>query len=395
MAKTLHAPHEGAPAPVVRFGHHPALDGLRALAVLLVVFYHAFQDTVLGGWAGVDLFFVLSGFLITTLLLIEFQRRNSISIPRFLGRRVARLFPASFVLLFGYLLLALATKHGTERKNTLETLFEAATYRANITSHPDATHGLGHMWSLSFEEQFYLIWPIVLLLMLTFKVRPSLRIGFTVLGIVACAVWRNHLWGEHVGVARVYYWPDTRVDSLLMGCLAAQIFVLGWPARFKLWRFVTPVALLAILVFAFTTRLPSPWVYQGGLTALALVGALLLLGTVTDAPQWMLKPLRSRPARRIGLLSYSLYLWHLPILLFLIDQAHMGVVPAALVGIPLSFVAAELSYRFVERPFLVLKDRWSADRRADGQPGPQDTRDEEVEATEEAAEAKAAARATT
>jgi peptidoglycan/LPS O-acetylase OafA/YrhL len=368
------------PTQVTRFGHHPALDGLRALAVLLVVFYHAFQNTVLGGWAGVDLFFVLSGFLITTLLLIEFQRRNSISIPRFLGRRVARLFPASFVLLFAYLLLALATKHGTERKDTLQTLFEAFTYRANLTAHPDATHGLGHMWSLSFEEQFYLIWPIVLLAMLTFKVRPSLRIGFTVLGIVACAVWRNHLWGEHVDVSRVYYWPDTRVDSLLMGCLAAQVYVMGWPARFRGWRFVTPVALAAILVFAFTTRLPSGWVYQGGLTALALVGALLLLGTVTDAPEWLKKPLGSRPARRIGLLSYSLYLWHLPILLFLSDQAHLSTLPAALIGIPLSVVAAELSYRFVEKPFLRLKARWSADRRADGQPGPQDERDEDVQA---------------
>jgi peptidoglycan/LPS O-acetylase OafA/YrhL len=358
-----------------RFGHNPALDGLRAVAVLLVIFYHALPDVVLGGWAGVDLFFVLSGFLITTLLLVEFERRNTISIPRFLGRRVARLMPASLVLLFGYFLLALATKHGTERHDTLVTLFDAATYRANLVANPDATHGLGHMWSLSFEEQFYLIWPALLLLMLTVRIRPSVRIGLTIAGIIACALWRAHLWEGGAGINRVYYWPDTRVDSLLMGCLAAQIFVLGAFGKFKIWRFMTPVALAGVVLFGFTVRLTSGWIYLGGLTLLAFAAALALVGTVTDPPEWLRRPLSSRPAQKIGLLSYSLYLWHLPILLFLSDQAHLGLAATAIIGIPLSFVAAELSYRFVERPFLRLKARLSADRRADGLPGPQDLRD--------------------
>jgi peptidoglycan/LPS O-acetylase OafA/YrhL len=355
-------------APPFHLGHRPWLDGVRGVAVLLVLAFHFRFLT--GGCFGVDVFFVLSGFLITTLLASEWQRRGAISLPRFYLRRLLRLFPALAALLAcGYVFTAMY-RPAEEPQYRREMLY-AALYLSNFQSlHHLTFSSLGHTWSLAVEEQFYLIWPLVLVLLLRSRVSPRTLVWIVAAGVVASAVHRNVLFYfrppqgplRNPAIMRLYTGLDTRADALLMGCLAGLLATWNLLPKSLLFRRLLGVAAAAStagLAFAFTQSCMdrNAW-YYGGFTLLALAVAIIITQLLANRSGAATKILSSFPLTVLGRLSYGLYLYHIPVVEWLGLREMGWKAPgetATAVGV--TFAAAVLSYYLVERPFLRLKDR--------------------------------------
>ena len=264
MAQTTAAPAAPTTPLPGRLGYQPALDGVRALAIALVVLFHYPWDQVFykanpvhGGFLGVDVFFVLSGFLITTLLLQEHAALGSVSLRRFYARRALRLLPAFFVLFAIALVLHFTLAHGDGNRPKALGLFGMLFYAANwVNVYRDGALGVvAHTWSLAIEEQFYLVWPVILVFLLRRRLRLSTIAVIATVGIVASSLWRVWYWYHHLGHRnfvtyylamtnrlprnapgtlthrtnvwnRLYFGSDTRADALLVGCLVA--IVLFW-----------------------------------------------------------------------------------------------------------------------------------------------------------------------
>jgi peptidoglycan/LPS O-acetylase OafA/YrhL len=361
----------GSPSDAVtRFAYLPGLDGLRALAVAAVVIYHADVGALGGGFLGVDLFFVISGFLITSLLLAEWERAGSIDLRAFWLRRARRLLPALFVILVAALAFAVLFLPDSVARLRSDAV-AAATYVTNwylISGEQsyfetiDRQSPLLHLWSLAVEEQFYLAWPVVLLVALRLVGRRGALV-LTVSAACASAAWMAALAGPDGDPSRVYYGTDTRIFAPLAG--AALAFMAG--------RWVTPVgesdrngplrrispadlgaaAALVVLAWFVVAVESDAWaLYTGGLAVVALAGTLLV-GAVVHPSARVVPWLLERPGLRwLGTRSYGIYLWHWPILSITrpgLDLAADG--PALLAArLALIGVLAELSYRFVERP---------------------------------------------
>ena len=331
-----------------RLTYRPALDGVRAVAVLAVMLFHFKTKPLMpGGGIGVDVFFVLSGFLITTLLLQEWKAEGSISLLRFYQRRALRLLPAVGFFIAAYCLVAI-TLAGTVPTPPLERLGEhvasIATYSYNWLIAFDATRspGLTHLWSLSVEEQFYLAWPACLVIML--KMPAPARMGLTVLLVAASAALPFLL---DASPHRAYYGTDFRAQSLLWGSLLGQLYVAGLLTllaermAFRLTVAASTFFLAAFALFSADYGLATPVAMAAGLM---VVGAVFQEGSV----------LSSRVLVYVGRRSYALYLWHGA---FGAWVSSMDDAPATLLAFAGSFAAAELSYRLVERPALGLKAR--------------------------------------
>jgi peptidoglycan/LPS O-acetylase OafA/YrhL len=310
----------------------PALDGLRAVAIVLVVAFHA-TGFPSGGWLGVDLFFVLSGFLITTLLL---QRRHRESIATFYRRRAARLVPALLVLL----LVSLAID------GSWFGVLAGLGYFSNLVIATDHSElmpaSLFHLWSLAAEEQFYLVWPFVLF--------AALRVGrltaFTLtaggaVGVVVLAIGLGVF--TDVNGYRLTFAPDTRGISILVGCALALIPGSGRPSLAGLE--IPALALVLGLSLTLGDGISGPPIF-----VFALASAVLLVRCL-DANAHMSRVLSVAPLVFLGRISYSLYLWHFPILIWLgVDGP--GLQGLDLVAVALALAAASASYYCVERPFL-------------------------------------------
>jgi peptidoglycan/LPS O-acetylase OafA/YrhL len=341
----INTPDVAARGDVSRLGYRSALDGVRGLAIVPVVSLHAFGLPKEGG-LGVDLFFVLSGFLITTLLLEEFAEAGGISLSSFYRRRAARLLPALAVLLVA---AAFAARHLSD---WLAIAF-ASTYTLNIAaaSQPYGHFGgvLGHLWSLAAEEQFYLLWPPLLIIALR-RGRPRLERLLIVL-ICAVAIERLVLALQGAGIARLYFAPDTHADPILVGCLFAVLWRSG---RVAISRIGGPLAMV-IVVSCFLTLDRS-----GGLllttplrTAFAIACAVMIVSAVRGGS--INHILELRPLTFLGRISYSLYLWHWPVLVW--ASAAVGddhPIRTALL-LPAVVAIATASYYGVERP---LRARW-------------------------------------
>ncbi len=354
-----------------RFGYRPQLDGVRALAILPVVGFHAYVVPK-GGYLGVDVFFVLSGFLITTLLVEEAQASGRISLPHFYLRRGLRLLPALFVAALAYVLLSsieVAVSGGTHAGTPLESVLTGALYGVlyvqNIliaagTAMPVA---IGHLWSLATEEQFYLIWPVSLFLAL--RARLSLRaisIGLIVV-IAALNVDRVELLLTGAPFTRVYFAPDGHFDVILIGCLTGLWFTSGG-ARTRLEnrtaRVVLPLFGIGVLALMLVLPYFATWrVVLGLLPLLATAIAVLILAVVVDDRSPLSRLLALSPLVFVGKISYALYLWH-PIVLYAFSRL------STTSEVVLSVVAATLSYYFVELPFLRRKRRDRARIDAEG-----------------------------
>ncbi len=325
-----------------RLGHVPALDGVRGLAIAAVLVYHAYD--VPGGFLGVDLFFVLSGFLITTLLLEEHAERGRISFRGFYRRRARRLLPVAFAgIVCAEIVLLGATLAGPEAgTQALGGLF-AALYVENLAHylHPPVIAGLGHYWSLSQEEQFYFLWPPILALLLRFRVRSHWLVAGLGAAVAAIIVHRAML--ADAGWWRTYYAPDTRSDGILLGCLVAVAWRSGLLRPSRSWLLAGPIA-LAVLGFAVATvdhTAETAALY--GITVANLAAAVIIASIVMAPRAALSRLLAIAPIRWLGLISYSLYIWGA--LAGWLTQTHGSMLVA------ISLTVAFLSYRYVERPF--------------------------------------------
>jgi peptidoglycan/LPS O-acetylase OafA/YrhL len=360
---------EAAGPPRPALVRQPALDGLRGVAVAAVVAFHL--EHLRGGFLGVDLFFVLSGFLITSLLLVEFEGRRAVDLGRFWSRRARRLLPALFLLLAGLALLiavvAPSGQHPGFRGDALSTLFYAANWHAmardigywDLFAQPSP---LDHMWSLAIEEQFYLLWPPLVLGLLALARRRSVR-GRRVVGTVAvlgaaasfCVL---ALTWTATDTSRAYYGTDSRVGPTLLGAALAALVTAG-PARgpspgrgARWWAPAAGSVALAYLVWSFAAvRGTEPGYYRGGLAAFALAAVVVVAVVVGGRAGPLGTVLSVAPLRWLGIISYGVYLWHWPVIVYATPE-RTGLdgwaLDAACVAVTLALAVA--SFVLIERP---------------------------------------------
>jgi peptidoglycan/LPS O-acetylase OafA/YrhL len=374
----------------VRLSYLPGLDGLRAFAVIAVLLYHAELPWIRGGFLGVEVFFVISGYLITTLLLTEWHQQGRINLMGFWLRRARRLLPALYLLLVVTLAFAVVFLPG-EVASLRDDALAAFGYVTNwylILGEQSYFESVGrpsllqHLWSLAVEEQFYVLWPLLLTVAL-WGVAPMKRgrrrhlaLFIALAGAAGSALLMAILYQPDVDPSRVYYGTDTRVAGLLFGAALAFVWAPGqtsrWTGRTRpLLLDLAGLGALGALVW-FYLRLDQyqPFLFQGGFALVALATSVVIL--VAVHPHTYLGPylLGWRPLRWIGLRSYSIYLWHWPV--FMLTRPELDV---PITGLPLlalrlaaTLVLADLSYRFVETPIRTgaLGRAWRALREAQG-----------------------------
>lgn len=346
--------------PKAHLGFRPGLEGLRGLAVILVVCFHA--GWLQGGFLGVDLFLVLSGFLITTLLLEEWQRQGTISLRDFFIRRGLRLYPALLLYLGAFLGAAVLLRY-SDVGAQVRSIAWSAVYLADVPLAFGAASGFAtevtHLWTLAAEAQFYLIWPPILVVLLRRRVGlRSIALG-AVLVALGVVLVRGALAAGGAPWERLYYGPDMRLDTILIGCIVSVWFVRGAPT-FRLPSWLPPLSLAAILAAAFAIPGTSaPVLFAGGLFIVALCAAILVVGATTGATPWLSRLLASRVLRELGAVSYSWYLWHVLFIAFVNFTIGPDVLWAKIGAVGASFIVAELSYRLVEVRFLKMKRRFA------------------------------------
>lgn len=352
--------------------HIRGLDGLRGLAVLLVILFHADVAGISRGFIGVDIFFVLSGFLITGIMLREHNTTGQISLRRFYMRRILRLGPALILILLVYVIaLFIADRCGiipyanpwpVARREIFASLFYVANwYRALEYSPP--MYLFSHTWSLSIEEQFYMLWPVCFLLMLKCFRRRVFQCGLIAAVIAGCWHYRAQSLYEGATINRIYHGFDTRSDAILVGCLVAMLVHTDLWRRlvanfhFRIIAIAGAFAGMATLIISATVVQPSTWFfYTWGLVLIELATAFVILGNLVAYPHWIarINMLHWAPIVWLGQISYGLYLWHYPIFRLILDSGHHGPIVIA-TGFPLTLLFASLSFYYVERPFLKLK----------------------------------------
>ncbi|WP_213767077.1 acyltransferase [Caballeronia sp. dw_19] len=331
--------------------YEPSLDGLRAVAVCSVLVFHFSSAWLPGGWVGVDIFFVLSGYLITTILTNEMDRYGNIDLKRFYINRFLRLAPA-FACVLAFVVVRAALTHNVEHRHAiLEAAAIASVYLMNWSR---AFHWLpediiGHTWSLSMEEQFYILWPISMMLLGS----KANRIYFVIFVILAVTLWRSNLALSGADLERTYNGLDTHVDALMIGCAFALL-----RPHLKLSRFAQRTAIIPAFIMILLLTMMEPRTIQAqtiGLSISAICAAWLILAALEDG--WLKKVLSLRPLVYTGRISYGLYLWHYPIILIALSNLPKRL---QIIAIPLSYLVAAASFRFIERPFLKLKSHTRA-----------------------------------
>jgi peptidoglycan/LPS O-acetylase OafA/YrhL len=357
-----------------RLGHRPELDGLRAIFILLVLGVHSGVPFMQGAGLGVDGFFVLSGFLITCLLMQEWQQRGSISLKRFYMRRALRLLPALFAMLAFVGLITLVALRGEGAVATGRGVMLSFLYVSNWVTiiFPDYNIGLGllsHSWSLALEEQFYLVWPFLLIGLLALPIaRKYLVICVGGLALLAplVRVWIASDFTE----ATFYLGMNTRADALLVGCFLGLLATGGFllpsarAAAVTRWLLLAASAVLAYLIVEplwfhgeqiWIRDLPA---YSWAFALIALCFAAPIVHVLVSPRGRVVRILSWKPLAAIGVVSYGIYLWHNPLFMLLPTG------PAGWLDLPVQFVRfagtaalVTLSYRYIEQPALRIKDR--------------------------------------
>ena len=343
----------------------PGLDGLRAISVIGIIIYHLNAQWLSGGFLGVDTFFVISGYLITSLLLFEYENYGRIDLVTFWLKRFKRLIPAMlFVVLFSVIYVVffepeiLKAIKGDAVAALIYVsnwwyIFQDIDYFDQFKPMP-----LKHLWSLAVEEQFYIFYPLVLLAFLKILKRKKwVVIAFFIVSLLS-AFWMFHLSAPEANNARTYFGTDTRLQTLLLGVIFAFI----WPA-FKLKAepaktsrltvdILGSVALVGLLTLFFIVNEQQFWLYSGGFYVISLL-TLFIIASVVQPKGQLAKVMGNPLFVYIGKRSYSLYLWHFVIITFLHKHFVAGQYPfyVYLLDIALTFMMAEISYHFIETPF--------------------------------------------
>jgi peptidoglycan/LPS O-acetylase OafA/YrhL len=382
-------PDPDAPRHGPNLSYIPALDGIRGVAIIVIMGYHGGVFLTSGGFYSLDTFFALSGFLITSLLISEWQRTATIRLGRFWARRARRLLPALLVMLLGvsvYAAFAIpAGTYPTLRGDALSSLFYYANWHfiavgSNYFDQTALTSPLTHTWSLAVEEQFYLVWPLVVLGI--FKVARSARVllAACIVGALASSIEMAVLYAPG-DVNRVYYGTDTRAQSLLVGAALAVSLSLwadrrrrtgtmpaeagrvrrrvggdpAWAVRTARGRAgALAVGLAGVAASAVLWTVISPneaLAYRGGFLLAALATTAVLFSVVCSQRSILARALSVAPLRYVGRISYGMYLWHFPLFSY-VDHARTGLSGLALfaVRVAVTLVVATASFYAVERP---------------------------------------------
>jgi len=343
----------------VKTGYLPELDGIRAIAILMVVAVHAHIPFAPGGFIGVDLFFVLSGYLITSILLKEHNKNGTIDFKRFYWRRGLRLLPALTVLLILFIAFGLLFQLDMQiliRDVTIVFFYAASWSRALYNIPPD---WLGHTWSLSIEEQLYFLWPLILIKLNRFSIKSVLislsSFAFTV------SIYRYVLLSNNVSTDRIYFGFDTRIDTILFGCILAYLLscdnsVIKFVSR-KIILNMTTIASIAFLLFILTCfNGKMMFFYSYGLMLTGVSSAVIILYVLVNSNGLLSSLLRFPFLVYTGKISYGLYIWHWPIFNYLHSHTQLQTGTKAVIGIIASYAVSALSYYLVERPLLKYKD---------------------------------------
>jgi len=348
-----------------RLGYSPSLDGLRGVAILVVMGFNGHLLWLRGGFIGVDIFFVLSGFLITALLVQAYDPTSGIGLKNFYFRRALRLLPALFALMLfcaAYALLFQPTdKANTTFEGILFTLFYVANW-AQVPPFPGGIGALSHAWSLSVEEQFYIIWPLMLLVLLKLQ---SKTLVFLILGLLIGSSILLNIWFWHAEAPylRMYFGTDTRANEILIGCVAALALSWGFlkPTDRLKWAFHTGsiASLVGIVLSFFLVRHYGAFVYNGGFTLIS-IGTAIVIVDLLLFPSRLSRIFEFAPLVWIGKISYGLYLWHFPVFeasrrLF---EGRISPVFYEVAGVVVTLMVATASYYFLEQPFLKLARRY-------------------------------------
>jgi peptidoglycan/LPS O-acetylase OafA/YrhL len=355
-------------APESKLGYRPELDGLRGISILLIYIHHLYFPLVPGGFLGVDIFFALSGFLITSLLVEEWNRRGSIRLKDFYIRRALRLMPAVFLLILitGALALIVDKRTATEIRQGIWLTLSYVSNWFYAFGYFSVRNPLGITWSLAIEEQFYLTWPLLLSLALRFKLQRRWIFYILTFIIAIMPLHRRMLLAQGANVLRLYFGSDTRADGLPIGCLVGLL--VSWnllPPKKGFEICMKFLAAVGIIFLGYLVSYPS-WMdlllYRyGGFTLVSLSVALSLIVVILYPPKFALWVLKFRPLVWIGRISYGLYLWHWPVRWFIYLKKALPASTGQLVAaVVLSLLLPTLSYHFVEKPFLRWKKRFGS-----------------------------------
>jgi peptidoglycan/LPS O-acetylase OafA/YrhL len=361
-----------AAAPRMATGYHPGLDGLRAVAVLAVMAFHI--GWLPGGAVGVDIFFTLSGYLITGLLYTEYRATGRMALKGFFVRRGTRLLPALLLISIVWYVIAVVLSPANTAKVT-RTVFAVITYTTNwlmIAGQPLEIF-FGHTWSLAIEEQFYILWPAVLWIVLA-RTRTDRGALWALAGLTALAtVWRAAAFVLGTAPEVLYYRSDIRAEALLVGAALSVLLHTGLVPVIR--RGLLVLAPAGVVILGVVMAAVSPWgpVWYTGLGLAVSLSVAAILTCVVLTPSSRLARLLSRPRLvLIGQISYGLYLWHNPIFIscriWLPDATFPFHVSHGIIGTALTFACAGASYRWLERPCREAGRRITSASRARSRP---------------------------
>ncbi|MGG0762928.1 acyltransferase family protein [Bacillus paramycoides] len=341
------------------------LDSLRGLAILGVILYHINFNWMPGGFLGVTVFFVLSGYLITDILAMEWKRNKRIDLKKFWLSRARRLLPGMIVMLvitLAWITIFHSSLLEKMRVDSLAALFYVSNWwyiyhKLSYFDNFNQLSPLNHFWSLAVEEQFYVVWPFIISLGFYYIKKQSRMILLICLGAAASALAMAILYEPGADPSRIYYGTDTRAFSLLIGAALALL----WPSN-RLANKIIPkarlildvvggTALIIILVMFWKTNQYDPFLYKGGMVLLSIATALLVANLAHPASR-IAQFLRFKPLRWIGIRSYGIYLWHYPILTLTTPKVNAGDFSPirAILQFLLILMIAQISWKYIEKP---------------------------------------------
>ena len=353
----------------------PSIDSLRALAVLAVIIYHVDVNYLPGGFLGVDLFFVLSGYLISSLIIKEYRKTGSLNLYNFYIRRARRLLPAVYFMITVGLVVMVLFNEVLLRKSHLDAIF-GYIYSSNwwyIFHKLDYFDSFGaqspfkHLWSLAIEEQFYMIFPLLFLLInrkkkskdVTYKLNKNFL--YVVLGLILVSLIAHILLFDINNISRIYFGTDTRAFSLLVGVVGAILYPMEklhakvTPQQNIMYSVVSLVSIATLITVMIYTSEYNTWLYRGGFLLVAILGLIVIISSGKQHTL-MSRLLSFKPVVFIGKISYSLYLWHFPVLVLTTPVSEIGNpnIIFVILRVILTFALATASYVFVETPIRKL-----------------------------------------
>ncbi|MEZ7740807.1 acyltransferase family protein [Gemella sanguinis] len=353
----------------------PSIDSLRAIAVIAVIIYHIDANYLPGGFLGVDLFFVLSGYLISSLIIKEYKSTGTVNLYNFYVRRARRLLPAVYFMITVVLIIITLFNGVLLKKSYLDALF-GYIYSSNwwyIFHKLDYFDSFGsqspfkHLWSLAIEEQFYMFFPLIFLIFNrksksnNSNSKLNKNFIYVVLSLILVSLIAHILLFDINNINRIYFGTDTRAFSLLVGVVGAILYPMDRLSERTtkkdnmIYSIVSLVSILVLIGIMINTSEYNTWLYRGGFLLVAIIGLIIIISSGRQYT-FMSKLLSFKPFVFIGKISYSLYLWHFPILVVTTPVSEIGNPNLFYVTlrIILIFLVATGSYMFVETPIRKL-----------------------------------------